>query len=60
MSQFVCKLCIMKNGLKGSDLHKWPRKDDPKLDEWIVEHMWAMHRLRAEPIRSEDDAPEAN
>ena len=39
---WVCKLCIMERGLKGSDLSQWPESPD---DAWIAEHMGREHGL---------------
>ncbi|HLY79782.1 MAG TPA: hypothetical protein VKQ70_10435 [Caulobacteraceae bacterium] len=42
MSRWVCKLCIIQKGLKGSDLERWP--ENP-TDMWIIDHMRAAHGI---------------
>lgn len=37
---WVCKLCIMQHGLKGSDLGEWPESFD---EAWFAEHMGREH-----------------
>jgi hypothetical protein len=40
MSRWVCKLCVIQKGLKGSDLDQWPEAPD---DAWIAEHLRTAH-----------------
>lgn len=42
MAKWVCKLCIMNLGLKGTQLDQWPDQGD--LDG-IADHIEAVHHM---------------
>jgi len=50
MSRWVCKLCVIQKGLKGSDLDQWPENPD---DAWIAEHLRTAHGVE---VRGMTDA----
>jgi hypothetical protein len=50
MSRWVCKLCVIQKGLKGSDLDQWPEAPD---DAWIAEHLRTAHGVE---VREATDA----
>lgn len=45
MSKVVCKYCIMIDGIKGSELSKWPNRDDQNADEWLFRHIESEHHM---------------
>jgi hypothetical protein len=40
MARWVCKLCVIQKGLRGSELAEWPEHPD---DAWIAEHLRTAH-----------------
>lgn len=51
MSRWVCKLCIIQKGLKGSDLDRWPEAPD---DAWIAEHLRTAHGIEVREATDEE------
>lgn len=57
MGKWVCRYCIMFEGVLGSEMEKWPDLNDSNADTLIAEHLESHHHI---PVRrdgeSEDDA----
>lgn len=51
MSRWVCKLCVIQQGLKGSDLDQWPVSPD---DAWIAEHLRTAHGVEVRDATDEE------
>ena len=48
MSKWVCRLCIVTKGLRGSELIDWPDTDD---EEGQVRHIEEVHRIPVVRVR---------
>ena len=51
MSRWVCRLCVIQKGLKGSDLDQWPEAPD---DAWIAEHLLTAHGIEVRDATDEE------
>jgi hypothetical protein len=46
-ARWVCVLCVMERGLKGSELEQWPEVGD---DEAIARHLADAHGIVVEKV----------
>lgn len=43
--RWVCALCVIERGVKGSELDEWPLMTDPQLRLIIRTHMRHVHQI---------------
>jgi hypothetical protein len=49
---WVCKLCMLQHGLRGSDLKNWPKEGDT---HGIIAHLHDVHGITVREYEDTDD-----